>query len=154
MRLPGGWGQDLNYVSLGTTRYHAGHSPVITMETITVIPAAPSPLITLPRITCHIDAATPLWIVSADFSFFKHGQMTYMTPHPIPKRTYEVRRTSFRPKISLSFPVRGCTAHTLSMKPVDSQLASPKAPNSEEIVPYVASTRLPSALEMKTPVIY
>lgn len=153
MRLPGGWGQDLNHLNLGAIQCHAGHSPVITIETITVTPAAPSPLITLPRITCHIDAATPLWIASAAV-LFEHGQMTYTTPHPIPKRIYEVRRTSFRPKISLSFPVRGCTAHTLSMKPVDSQLASPKAPNSEEIVPYVASTRLPSALEMKTPAKY
>jgi hypothetical protein len=52
---------------------------------MTVIPAAPKPLITLPRMTCDIDDATPL-----KFDKLKFVQIfweTYTTPHPILKRT-------------------------------------------------------------------
>ena len=53
--------------------------------------------------------------------------------------------------MSLSLPTKGCTALMASMYEDSNHEPESRSPNSDEILPYVARTKLESAFEMKQP---
>ena len=65
------------------------------MDTSTVIPAAPMPLIIRPAITCQKEVAIPLRL--SDDRKCSYGAGAYQTTQPSPNHKYEVNKTAFRP---------------------------------------------------------